>query len=114
VGCALVGWKTSIHLLLVKHDLNEKLYATFLLQFPNEWLAGGGSNMSHVIQTLVSPTIDVSHKFTVIAVERNPTKSNGFNETYGEFVMRSYYEMATSINNCRQKLRTVQNEQNRI
>jgi len=46
--------------------------------------------MSHIIYTLVRPTIDVSHKFTVITVERNPTKSNGVNETYGEFVMRSY------------------------
>jgi len=26
----------SIHFLLVKHDLNEKLYATFLFQFSDE------------------------------------------------------------------------------
>ena len=70
--------------------------------------------MSHIIYTLVSPTIDVSHKFTVITVERNPTKSNGVNETHGEFVMRSFCEMAFSMSNCRQKLRSVQNEQNRL
>ena len=101
------GEEISIHFLLVKHDLNEKLYATFLFQFSDEWLAGGGSKMSHIIYTSVSPTIDVSHKFTVITVERNPTKNNGVNETYGEFVMRSYYEIAFSMNNCRQKLRIV-------
>jgi hypothetical protein len=60
--------------------------------------------MSHKIYILVSRTIDVSHKFTVNTVERNPTKNNGFNETYGEYVMRTYYEMAISVNNCLAKV----------
>jgi hypothetical protein len=105
------GGGISIHFLLVKHDLNEKRYATFLFQFSGEELAGGGwggSNMSHKIYTLVTPTIDVSHKLTLTTVERNPTESNGVNETYGEFVMRSHYEIAFSFANCLQKLRTVQ------